>query len=245
MYGLIGKKLTHSFSADFFNKKFAEEGIDDVYNLFPIPKITDIYKLIRDYPGLKGLNVTIPYKQEVISLLDNISVEAKEIGAVNVIKIQKNGSKLNLTGYNSDCIGFKKSLEPLLTQEMTKALILGTGGASKAVAYVLDNLGIKYQFVSRHPKENQISYEDLNKRILDQHLLIVNTTPLGTFPDIETYPSIPYQFLSPGHLCYDLVYNPDNTEFLKKAREFGASVKNGLEMLHLQAEASWEIWNNG
>lgn len=244
MYGLIGKKLGHSFSAEFFNEKFKNEGIDESYQLLPIPSINDFPSLLIKYPDLKGVNVTIPYKQEVIPFLDEISSEAEKIGAVNVIKITRLKDKIYLKGYNSDCIGFKISLEPLLKEKIKDALILGTGGASKAVAYVLSELGIKYKFVSRNPSANQLSYSELDKSILEKHLLIVNTTPLGMYPDIKNCPPIPYQFLSSSHICYDLVYNPEETQFMKNAAEFGAIVKNGLEMLILQALASWDFWTH-
>lgn len=243
MYGLIGKKVGHSFSADFFNKKFQKEGIDNSYLLFPLPSIDVFPTLLEENPDLEGLNVTIPYKQEVIKFLDSLSEEAIEIGAVNVIKFTKENGITYLKGYNSDCIGFRDSIKPLITPEIKKALILGTGGASKAVAYVLKNLGIDITFVSRNPKKGQLSYNRLDEEIINDNLLIVNTTPLGMFPDTETYPPIPYQFLSDKHICYDVVYNPEETEFMKKSKERGATVKNGLEMLRLQALAAWEIWN--
>ena len=242
MYGLIGKKLIHSFSADFFNKKFQQEGINEEYRLFPIPDLDDLPLLLALNPDLKGLNVTIPYKQKVIPYLSELSEEAKNIGAVNVIKVVYKNEKIILKGYNSDCIGFKNSLVPLLNNDIKKALILGTGGASKAVAYVLECLGIAYKFVSRSPKEGQLSYSELSSDVLSKTLLIVNTTPLGMFPKVDEYPPIPYHLLTPKHLCYDLVYNPEETQFMKIARSYGAKVKNGLEMLELQALAAWDIW---
>lgn len=244
MYGLIGEKISHSFSADFFNKKFDKEGINEKYFLFPLSTIEDFPSLIETHPDLKGLNVTIPYKQTVIPYLDSLSDEAIEIGAVNVIKFIKNKDGRYLKGYNSDAIGFRESLLPLLKEDMDKALVLGTGGASKAVEYILKNLGLKVTLVSRTPGENQIGYEDINEEVMNENKLIVNTTPVGMFPNIENSPSIPYNLLSTNHLCYDLVYNPLETEFLKRAKENGASVKNGLEMLHLQALAAWDIWND-
>lgn len=248
MYGLIGKKLVHSFSASFFNDKFRKEGINETYKLLPIPDIDCLPGLIAENPDLKGLNVTIPYKEEVIPFLNYLSPDAREIGAVNVIQINRSGNEIELKGYNSDCIGFKNSLLPLLSpnflQVKPKALILGTGGASKAVAYVLKNLGIEYTFVSRNPDAGQLSYADLKQECLKSHFLIVNTTPLGTYPDVDKFPPIPYDYLTPDHICYDLVYNPEETEFLKKSKERGATVKNGLEMLHLQALAAWVIWNS-
>lgn len=244
MYGLIGKKISHSFSADFFNKKFANEGINESYNLFPLPSIEELTALLDLHPDLKGLNVTIPYKEQVIPFLDDLSDEAKGMGAVNVIKITYENGKRHLKGFNSDAIGFKESVIPLLNDKIKKALVLGTGGASKAVAFVLKSLGIEVLFVSRTPDKSQISYEDLTPEIIKDHLLIVNTTPLGMFPEINASPSIPYHLLTPQHICYDVIYNPSETEFLKKAASMGATVKNGLEMLRLQAIGAWEIWNS-
>ena len=242
MYGLIGKKLDHSFSADFFNKKFKEEGIDEYYQLFPLPSISDLPDLLRNNPALKGLNVTIPYKKSVIPFLNSISDEAKEIGAVNVIKITRDNGKFNLTGFNSDCLGFKNSLLPLLCPDINKALILGTGGASKAICYVLKQLNIQPTFVSRSPAEGQLTYKDLNKEIIGENLLIVNTTPLGMYPEVNTCPDIPYEYLTNRHICYDLVYNPVETKFMKMALQQGAKVKNGYEMLVGQALEAWRIW---
>lgn len=242
-YGLIGKKLVHSFSADFFNHKFQKEGLSDEYQLLPISSIELFPSLLIKYPHLKGINVTIPYKQEIIPFLTDLSEEARAIGAVNVIKILKEGNELFLKGYNSDVIGFKNSLLPLLRPDIKKALVLGTGGASKAVFYVLKNLGIKVTFVSRKKSDNAISYEDINEELMNENLLIVNTTPLGMFPESDKFPPIPYQFISPNHVLYDLIYNPQETVFMKKGRDQGAIVKNGLEMLELQAIGSWDIWN--
>lgn len=245
MYGLIGKKLGHSFSADFFNKKFKTEGIDESYQLFPLASIDEFPSLLKKHPDLNGLNVTIPYKQQVIPFLDELSEEAEKIGAINVIKINKRGNKLFLKGYNSDAIGFRDSLLPLLNPEIQNALILGTGGASKAVAYVLKQLGLNITFVSRNPVENnQISYNQLTPDIISDNLLIVNTTPLGMYPDIDNCPPIPYQYLTPRHLCYDIVYNPMETKFMKLSSEHGALVKNGIDMLKGQAVAAWDIWTN-
>lgn len=243
MYGLIGKKLGHSFSAFFFNDKFKREGIDESYHLFPLKHIEDLPDLLAGHSDLKGLNVTIPYKQEVIRFLDSISDEAKEIGAVNVIKIENDNKGRKLCGFNTDCIGFEESLKPLLHQRVKKALILGTGGASKAVAYVLSKLNIEGKFVSRHPSDGELSYKDLDEKIIQENLLIVNTTPLGLYPDIEGCPDIPYKGITPEHICYDLIYNPEETLFMKKCKEQGATVKNGMEMLELQAKAAWHIWN--
>lgn len=243
MYGLIGRKLGHSFSANFFNKKFKEENINETYRLLPLENIEELPEILVKYPDLKGLNVTIPYKEEVIRYLSEISEEAKQIGAVNVIKIVRENNLINLKGYNSDCYGFKESLVPLLRSDIKNALILGTGGASKAVAYVLNSLGINITFVSRHPKENQLSYENIDEGVLNKNLLVVNTTPLGMFPEVFDYPALPYQYMTKEHVCYDLVYNPLETEFMKHSEKYGAKVKNGLEMLKLQAIKAWEIWN--
>lgn len=243
MYGLIGKKISHSFSADFFNKKFKDEGINEHYELFPLPSIDDFPNLLAKHPDLKGLNVTIPYKQEVIKFLDSLSDDTIDIGAVNVIKIINDQGETFLKGYNSDWIGFRDSLLPLLNEDIKNALILGTGGASKAVDYTLKKLGINTTLVSRNPKDDQLGYEDLNEDIMKENLLIVNTTPLGMFPDVDNSPNIPYQFLTDRHICYDLIYNPLETQFLKKAKEQGAGIKNGIEMLNLQALEAWDIWN--
>lgn len=244
MFGLIGNPLGHSFSADFFNKKFNAEGIDEIYRLFPLPEIRCIESIIKDYKDLKGFNVTIPYKQQIIPYLTSLSDEAKEIGAVNVVKVERIDGETILRGYNSDAIGFKESLIPLLKPNMRKALVLGTGGASKAVVYVLESLGIDVTKVSRKAMEDAISYDDLTPDIMSANLIIVNTTPLGMWPNIDEAPSIPYHLVSPDHLCYDVVYNPEMTAFMAKSKAQGAFVKNGLEMLHLQALAAWEIWQS-
>lgn len=243
MYGIIGYPLGHSFSADYFNKKFHEEGIDETYRLFPIPSIDSLGLILAENPTLKGLNVTIPYKEKVIPLLTDIDSYAKEIGAVNVIKIIRNGDEIQMIGYNSDALGFEESLTPLLKPYMKNALVLGTGGASKAVAVVLKSLGIEVTHVSRQRKENCISYDDLTKDIIDKNTLIVNTTPLGMWPKVDEAPAIPYEYLTNQHLCYDVVYNPDPTLFMQLSKEQGASVKGGLEMLHTQAVEAWKIWN--
>lgn len=246
--GLIGRKLGHSFSADYFTKKFREEGVDGKYRLYPIPDIGGLTELLDSHPDLKGLNVTIPYKEAVIPLLDHISEDASAIGAVNVIDIRHDseGNRV-LYGYNSDWKGFSDSLLPLINAKMQKAIVLGTGGASKAVGYALKRLGIEVLFVSRNPNgkaSDTIAYEKLTPEIIRDHRIIVNTTPLGMFPDKATYPDIPYDALTELHLCYDLVYNPEETEFMKRASKYGAKVKNGLEMLHRQADISREIWND-
>lgn len=243
MFGLIGRKISHSYSADFFNRKFEREGIKNSYELFPLPSIQDFKSLIESHPELEGLNVTIPYKQEIIPFLNSLSEEANEIGAVNVIQFKRDNGNLYLKGFNTDSIGFEKSLLPLLKPDIKNALILGTGGASKAVAYILKKHGINITFVSRNPKEDDLAYDQLNREIMNKNLLIVNTTPVGMFPDVDGYPQIPYDLLTELHVCYDVVYNPEETVFLKKAKERGATIKNGIEMLRLQALAAWDIWN--
>ena len=244
LYGLIGKKLDHSFSASFFNSKFKKEKINSEYRLFPIENIDDLQFLINKFPNLKGLNVTVPYKQTVIPFISCLSDEAHEIGAVNVIKIQREKQKIRLLGFNTDAIGFKNSLLPLINSDIKQALVLGTGGASKAVSYVLNMLGIKINSVSRTSAPHIITYQDLTKKIISENLLIINTTPLGMYPEINTCPDIPYQYLTSKHICYDLVYNPELTKFLALSEQYGARIKNGMEMLYLQAEASWEIWKD-
>jgi shikimate dehydrogenase len=238
MYGIIGYPLLQTFSPGYFNKKFEEEGIHDTYQKFPLDRIDDLRHVLKSHPDLKGLNVTIPYKQAVIALLDELDDTAQQIGAVNTISI-KNGK---LKGYNTDTIGFINSLKPLLKPQHNKALILGTGGASKAVAYALKNLGISYRFVSRNKEEGQFIYEDLNDEIIKEHKLIINTTPLGMVPQEEECPGIPYEALTAEHLLYDLIYHPEETVFLQKGKAKGTQIKNGYDMLIGQAEAAWEIW---
>lgn len=240
MYGLIGYPLSHSFSKGFFKEKFEKENIAGCqYENYPIPGITAFTTLLEEHPQLQGLNVTIPYKEVVIPFLDELSDAAARIGAVNCIHF--NGGKK--TGYNTDVIGFTKSLEPLLQPHHTQALVLGTGGAAKAIMYALEQLGITYTVVSRRPENGAIAYDALDQATMEAHTVIVNTTPLGMYPKVDTFPEIPYQYLSSRHLLYDLVYNPAETAFLQKGAAQGASIKNGHEMLILQAEASWEIWN--
>lgn len=238
-YGLIGKTLGHSFSRDFFSKKFAEEHRNAVYSNYEIPCIDNLKGILED-DEIVGLNVTIPYKQEIIPLLDALSDEARKIGAVNVVKVDKQTHKL--TGYNTDVMGFAESIQPLLKPHHRKALILGTGGASKAIEYGLNKLGIECQFVSRTKREGIITYSDINEDIMKEYKVIVNCTPLGTFPNIEECPDLPYSMLNSDFLLFDLVYNPEVTQFLKLGETYGATTKNGLEMLHLQAKYSWEIW---
>lgn len=245
-YGLIGFPLQHSFSAKFFNKKFQQEEIDAAYLNFEVEHIHDLSKVIASNPHLRGLNVTIPHKEAVIPFLDEISSIAKRIGAVNVIRVERgsgNSCNYKLKGYNTDYIGFKDSIAPLITPGYHKqALVLGTGGASKAVCCALDALGITWIYVSRTPREDAFTYDTLTPEILTKNKLLINTTPLGTFPNIDDFPNIPYHALTDKHLLYDLVYNPAETVFLKKGHRMGAATKNGEEMLHLQALAAWDIW---
>lgn len=243
IYGLIGFPLEHSFSQMFFNQKFEAEGINAEYRNFELPDIGDLMELISEYPDIQGLNVTIPYKEQVIPYMDRMNDIARGVGAVNVIKITRNDADLHFEGYNTDVIGFSDSIKPLITPERNKALILGTGGAAKAVAFSLKKLDIEYQFVSRTHRPGVITYADLSPEVVAEHKIIINTTPLGMYPNVDVCPDIPYEALTPEHLCYDLLYNPDVTLFMKKSAEQGAETKNGLEMLMLQAFASWEIWN--
>jgi len=242
-FGLIGYPLTHSFSQNFFNQKFEAENISAQYLNFEIPDIGDLMEVVSEYPNLSGLNVTIPYKEQVLPYLDEIDDDAKKIGAVNVIKFIRKKDSLKFKGYNSDIIGFSDSIKPLLSPQRKKALILGTGGAAKAVRQGLINLGVEPTYVSRTRREGVITYDDLTPEIMADHKVIVNTTPLGMYPHIDECPDIIYSELTPQHLCYDLLYNPDVTLFMKRAREHGAQIKNGLEMLLLQAFVSWNIWN--
>lgn len=240
IYGLIGYPLSHSFSKGFFKEKFEKEQITDCqYENFPIPGISEFTALLEQHPQLNGLNVTIPYKEVVIPFLDELSDAATQIGAVNCIHF-KDGRK---KGYNTDVIGFTKSLQPLLQSHHTSALVLGTGGAAKAIMYALEQLGITYTVVSRQPVNGVVAYDTLDEATMAAHTIIVNTTPLGMYPKVDTFPEIPYQYLTSRHLLYDLVYNPAETAFLQKGAAQGAAIKNGHEMLILQAEASWEIWN--
>jgi len=244
LYGLIGYPLSHSFSKEYFQEKFKSENITDAkFEQFEINNIDSLHNLIAENPDLTGLSITIPYKQLIINHLDELEDTANKIGAVNCVKIIKTQKKTHLIGYNTDVYGFEFSLKPLLQSHHKKALILGTGGAAMAVAFVLDKLNIDHIFISRNPKgDKQISYQSINKEILDEQLLIINTTPLGMYPDINNYPDIPYQYLSDKHVLFDLIYNPNETLFLKKGKQKGATIKNGLEMLNLQADKAWEIW---
>jgi shikimate dehydrogenase len=243
-YGLIGYPLGHSFSKTFFNQKFQSEKIDAEYVNFEIENVRDLKKIIRENPALCGLNVTLPHKVMVMPLLDSISENAKDIGAVNVIKFKKGFfGKLKLEGYNSDIIGFMKSIEPILNEKHRKALILGTGGSSKAIYHGLKQLRIPAVYVSRTRKKECLTYEEITREVIEKYTVIVNTTPVGMYPKADECPDIPYQYLTANHILYDLLYNPDETLFMKKGKAQGATVKNGLEMLLLQAFVSWEIWN--
>lgn len=243
-YGLIGFPLTHSFSKRYFTEKFETENIESTYDNFEIDNISKFPEIIKNNPELIGLNVTIPYKEKVIPFIDDLNDSAKEIGAVNTVKIVRTGSKVYLKGFNTDTYGFETSLKPLLKPHHKKALILGTGGASKALKYVLNKLGIEYISASiEELKENEINYEQIDEKIIKERLLIINATPLGTYPNVETYPNIPYLYITDKHLLFDLVYNPEISAFLRKGINMGATTKNGYEMLLLQAKKSYEIWN--
>jgi shikimate dehydrogenase len=257
LFGLIGYPLGHSFSASYFAEKFKKEGIDAVYRNFPLESVEEFKDLVRGREGLKtsqeglktrhgelrGLNVTVPYKQEIIPFLDSLSETAKAIGAVNTISFRRDKGQLFLSGDNTDVIGFRRSLEQHLKSHHDSALVLGTGGASRAVIYVLSKLGIDYKLVSRSSGDKKISYAELKEKMVDDTPLIINTTPLGTYPKVETFPPIPYKAISSDHLLFDLVYNPAKTEFLARGEKKGASIVNGYDMLVYQAEASWKIWN--
>lgn len=246
VFGLIGYPLSHSFSVKYFAEKFNKENITNcVYQNFEIPTIDDFPQIISNNPNLFGLNVTIPYKEKVIPFLDELSLEAKIIGAVNTIQIIRNNGKIKLVGHNTDCYGFHQSLKPLLQANHHKALILGTGGAAKAVEYVLKNLGLEVLYVSRNPeKNNELNYADLEGDVFKKFKVIVNSTPLGMYPNINDCPDLPYELIEKDNLLYDLIYNPAETKFMKEGAKKGAAVQNGLSMLQLQAEKAWEIWNS-
>ena len=268
IYGLIGYPLAHSFSSEFFNQKFQREGIHAEYLNFEIEEVTEVRHVVLSSPHLKGLNVTIPHKEAILPFLNEVTPEAKAIGAVNTIRVERSpdnrhdyrlmghntdneetdedliSAKYRLVGHNTDYVGFRESIAPLLNPAKHRnALILGTGGASKAVTYALTDMGIGWKLVSRTPTEEQLSYDELSPEILNSHTVIVNATPVGTFPNVNQCPPIPYDCLTPHHLLYDLIYNPEETLFLKKGKQRGASVKNGREMLERQALAAWDFWN--
>ncbi|MCW3074870.1 MAG: shikimate dehydrogenase [Flaviaesturariibacter sp.] len=240
LYGLIGKSLSHSFSKSYFSKKFAAEGITDcVYESFELANIADFSQLIQSHPELCGLNVTIPYKEMVMPYLDEISPEVEKIGACNCIKID-NGK---LIGYNTDAAGFRASIKPQLKTNHQYALVFGSGGASKAICFALQELGIEYRVVSRKKVAGQLGYEDIDDVVLEKYHLLINTTPLGMYPNVDDDPPIPYEELSPQHFLYDVIYNPEKTRFLQRGEAQGAQICNGQGMLVLQAEESWGIWN--
>jgi len=238
-YGIIGYPLAHSFSPAYFRKKFASLHLAATYDAFPLPHITDLPTLLAAHPHLAGLNVTLPHKEAILPYLHIIEDSAAVIGAVNCVAIKEGV----ITGYNTDATGFEQSIIPLLTAHHTQALILGTGGSSRAVAYVLTQLGIPYTKVSGSNAQGAIAYSDVTPVLIEAHKLIVNTTPMGMYPLIDNAPALPYNSLSPHHLLYDLIYNPEETRFLAHGRTHGAATKNGFEMLQLQAEASWDIWS--
>ncbi|HEA22573.1 hypothetical protein LCGC14_2480070 [marine sediment metagenome] len=238
-FGLVGRDIAYSFSKGYFKDKFSDLQLEGYsYENFDLQQIEDFADLIKSNTDIKGLNVTIPYKQEVLPYLDDVDAQAREIGAVNTIKFQ--GSRL--IGYNTDAFGFQNSIEPFLKTHHTKALILGTGGASKAIAYVFKQLDIAVKFVSRKPDATQIGYADLNSSLVNDFTILVNCTPLGTYPKVDEKPDIPYGEISDKHLLFDLIYNPDKTAFLKEGDQRGATIANGNRMLQLQADRAWEIW---
>ncbi len=246
LYGLLGYPLGHSFSAKYFAEKFAKEGIDATYKNFEFAEVADAVAYLLQQDDLQGFNVTIPHKQAIMPYLNGLSAEAEAIGAVNVVCVKRDADgTVKLLGCNSDVVGFSNSIQPLLRPMLhSKALVLGTGGASKAVMYGLRKLGVEPIYVSRTPKEGQLTYDDLTPEVMRDYKVIVNCTPLGMYPKVDACPDIPYQYLTPDHLLYDLVYNPLETLFMKRGAAQGAVVKNGLEMLHLQAEAAWVDWNS-
>ncbi|QQT27498.1 shikimate dehydrogenase family protein [Sphingobacterium spiritivorum] len=242
--GLIGFPLGHSFSKKYYLEKFEKEHIRGIdYNLYPLEDIHQFPDLYQETDGLYGVNVTIPYKQTIIPFLDELSPEAQQMNAVNCIQIKKKDKGYHLKGFNTDAFGFEESLKPLLKPHHNKALILGNGGAAQAVVFSLQKLGITYTFVSRTKTDTNLTYSDLNDTIIKENTLIINCSPLGTYPNVDTCPDIPYESISEEHLLYDLVYNPEVTLFLKKGLEKGAAIKNGYDMLLLQAERNWIIWN--
>lgn len=240
-FGLLGRNINYSFSKGYFTEKFENEKLEGyTYENFDIPTIESFLDVIKNNDHLSGMNVTIPYKEAVIPFLDKLSEKATKIGAVNTIRFTKKGK---LKGYNTDYYGFKKSLEPLLESHHKKALILGTGGASKGVAFALNELRIEYAFVSRQASETVLGYNQITDLIFDEYQIVINSTPVGTSPNTEAYPEIPYEFFTKKHIAYDLIYNPAETQFLKKAQHQGATTKNGMDMLIFQAEKAWKIWN--
>lgn len=244
-FGLFGFPLGHSFSKKFFTEKFEREGLADcVYENFETQNIYDLKKIVMENPDLVGLNVTIPFKQDIIPMLDNLDDISQRIGAVNCIKVVRmEGGRFELHGFNTDAWGFELAIRPILRPHHRRALILGTGGSAKAVSYVFRKLNIEHFFVTREESRFHYCYADLNENAMKAFQVIVNTTPLGMYPDVNTFPNIPYQFLTHKHLCFDLIYNPAQTRFLEKSKDSGAFIHNGFRMLRLQAEKAWEIWN--
>jgi shikimate dehydrogenase len=243
-YGLLGYPLTHSFSKRYFTEKFETEKIKSTYENFEIDTINKFPDVLKNNPEIIGLNVTIPYKEQVIPFLDEFNDSAKEIGAVNTIQVKRTETGVHLKGFNTDTYGFESSLKPLLKNYHKRAIILGTGGASKALKFVLTKLGIDFVSASiEELKENEIRYEDIDEKMMADRLLIINATPLGTYPKVDTFANIPYEFITDKHLLFDLVYNPEITQFLQKGLDKGASVKNGYEMLLQQARKAYKIWN--
>lgn len=245
LFGLIGFPLSHSFSKKYFSEKFSKSSISNCsYSNYELSDIHQFNEMLRKHPKLVGLNVTIPYKETIIPFLDELSADAAEIGAVNTIQIKSGDCRL--IGHNTDVTGFQTSLLGLIGDERPEALILGTGGAAKAVKFVLNKLGISHKSVSRtlDPHNNNLSYNQLTVNDIESFKLIINTSPVGMYPDIATYPAIPYEGIGPGHFLFDLIYNPAETSFLKKGFKNGARIKNGMEMLIIQADAAWEIWNS-
>jgi shikimate dehydrogenase len=244
-FGLIGYPLSHSFSKKYFTDKFEREGIRDCeYDNYPLENIALLPALIKNNPGLAGLNVTIPFKEKVIPYLDELDDEIARIGAVNTIKVIRSGVHVLLKGYNTDVFGFRNSISPYIKPEFRNALILGTGGSAKAIACVLEDMGLKVFFVSRSPSNTgQISYAQLDRQIISRSNVIVNASPVGMYPNINDFPAIPYEYITHGHVLFDLIYNPVETGFLAMGKQKGAQIINGLQMLHLQAERSWLIWN--
>ncbi len=242
-YGIIGKPLGHSLSKSYFNEMFKNNAIKAEYLAFELEDIEQFVNLVKEYPKLSGVNVTIPFKETIIPYLDRIDDAARSIGAVNVVKIVRSDEKTELHGYNTDALGFMDSISPFIKPEMHKALILGTGGASKAVYYSLKSKGVECKFVSRSTSLENLAYYELSPSIMEEFLIIVNCTPVGMFPNIDECPPIPYAYVSSEHILYDLIYNPEKTLFLKKGQERGAIIKNGYEMWKRQADASWKIWS--
>lgn len=243
-YGLIGYPLAQSFSQKYFTKKFKDENIDARYLNFEIPSVDELPELLSHHPYIAGISITLPHKETVFKYLDELDETARLVGASNVLKVTWKDKKPTLKGYNTDLIGFTDSIKPILKEHHTKALILGTGGAAKAIAHAFDLMNIERSYVSRTPKtDKDFSYKDLTSDIINDYTIIVNCTPLGMFPEVNNCPDIPYELLGDKHLLYDLTYNPETTLFMQKGLDQGSSAKNGLEMLHCQAEAAWRIWN--